>query len=436
MNRTTGKWMVIGFASGALLISVLPANMLFKEHVAVTESDSSGTRWACPMMDFIGNQPGNCPVCGMKLHPVTAGELSREQQKRMGLELATVTEGPATVTVRAYGAAEYDHRYTKVVIPRVAGRIVHRHIATYGCCTIIAEGAPIIDIYSPEIISAQGEYAAALKLGDSNLVRNVRQRFIRWNLLDVAENLEKGGAPQEIITIHSPVAGQVLLDDMKAVDETLEVGREVLPDTQLLRLVDANKLVLVVHVPETRARFLREGQPVEIDSDDMGPLPGLNAKIGRLAAEIDPAIRTREVRIWLEGARDVLQPGSLVSARMQGVLGPDLKPADPKDPSTWGKFALVPKEAVLSTGVRHVAWKVTNRDDKGRLHFDIAPLALGPRIEDEQGRDLFVVRAGLKPGDEVAAQGAFLIDSQAQLAGSASLLFPLGVTTPASGHQH
>ncbi len=30
----------------------------------------SGERWACPMKDFIGNGPGPCPVCGMKMSVV------------------------------------------------------------------------------------------------------------------------------------------------------------------------------------------------------------------------------------------------------------------------------------------------------------------------------------------------------------------------------
>ncbi len=436
MKRSTAFWMLAGLAAGALLISLLPARYVFFSHAVTNENSATGTRYACPMMDYIGYQPGTCPVCGMKLHPVTAGDLQREQQKRMGLELAKIVEGPAMVTVRAYGAAEYDHRFTQVVIPRVAGRIIKRHEATFGCCQVIAAGAPIIDIYSPDIISAQGEFLAALKLGDQKLIRSLRQRFERWNLLDVAEHLEKGGDPQENVTIRSSIAGQVLLEDMDAVDESLEVGREIMPDAVLLRLVDPDKLVLVVHVPESRGRFLREGQSVEIDSDDLGPLPGLEATIGRLAAEIDPQIRTREVRIWLTGARDVLQPGSLVSARMHGVMGPDLKPADPNDEASWGRFGLIPKEAVLSTGVRHVAWKVTGREANGLLRFEIASLALGPRIEDEFGRDQFIVRAGLAAGDEVAAQGAFLIDSQAQLAGSESLLFPLGANAPAAAHQH
>jgi Cu(I)/Ag(I) efflux system membrane fusion protein len=44
----------------------------------------------------------------------------------------------------------------------------------------------------------------------------------------------------------------------------------------------------------------------------------------------------------------------------------------------------------------------------------------------------------LKPGDEVATQGVFLIDSQAQLAGTSSLLFPTGAVGNGSTqpHQH
>lgn len=425
-----------GLLVGAGLVSLLPERTLFAVPVAVAETGATGERWACPMMDFIGNKPGDCPVCGMKMTRVTAGEITREQQHRMGMELARVTEGPATVTVRAYGAAEYDHRYTAVVIPRVAGRIVKRYMATWGCCENVEAGAPIVDLYSPEAFAAQGELAAAIQLGDAPTIRALRDRFERWNLADVADAIVAGGAPQDTITIRSPFAGQVLLREFEKVNEALELGREVMPDTPLLQLVDPDRLTLVVHVPENRARFLREGQPVALASDDHGELPGLEAAIARLGQEIDPEIRSREVRIYISGARDVLQPGSLVSARIQGVLGADLKPADPADPATWGKFALVPKTAVISTGVRHVAWRVAERQRDGRLRFELAPVALGPRLEDDQGNDVYVVRAGLQPGDEVAAQGVFLIDSQAQLAGTASLLFPEGALAPAAPHVH
>lgn len=427
-----------GLLLGAVLVALLPAGVLFS---AADEHDHSadaptGERWACPMMDFIGNKPGDCPVCGMKMTKVTAGEITREQQRRMGVELATVTAGPAQVLVRAYGAAEYDNRFTSVVIPRVSGRIVKRYMATWGCCENVAAGAPIVDLYSPEAFTAQGELLAAMKLGDQVTLNAIKQRFERWNLGDVAEAVLAGEAPRDTITIRSPVAGQVLMREFEKVNEMLELGKEVMADAPLITLVNPDKLTVVVHVPELRARFLREGQPVELESDDRGPLPEIKATIARLGREISPEIRSREVRIYLEGASNILQPGSLVAAKMTGVLGADLQPANPHAPETWGQFALIPKTAVLSTGVRHVAWRVAERMPDGRLRFELAPLALGPRLEDEAGNDLYVVRAGLKPGDEIAAQGVFLIDSQAQLAGTPSLLFPHGAVAPASGHSH
>jgi membrane fusion protein, copper/silver efflux system len=428
---------VAGLVLGVAIIALLPRHALFTDrdpHAA--DVGETGERYACPMMDFIGKRPGPCPVCGMQMGKVTAGELNREQRRRMGVQTSRVTEGPAVITIRAYGTADYDHRFTQVVIPRVSGRIVKRYDATFGCCQEVDAGESIIDLYSPELISAQGEFAAAVKLGNAPLVAALRERFVRWNLEDVAEEIQQGGAIRDTVTIRSPFGGQVLLRDFEGVNEALEVGREVKADTPLLRLVDGDRLALIVNVPETRARFLAEGQAVEIESDDRGPLPEVKGVIGRLATEIAPELRTREVRIYLTGARSLLQPGSLVSAKIRAALDPQLQPADPMLDESWGQFALVPKTAVLSTGVRHVAWRLAERQPDGRVRFELAALALGPRIEDENGNDLFVVRAGLKPGDEVATQGAFLIDSQAQLAGTTSLLFPLGAVAPTAGHQH
>ena len=79
----------VGLLVGAAVVAILPASALFapsQQTDASTES-KPGERWACPMMDFIGHRPGNCPVCGMKMTKVTAGELTREQQRRMEFEL-------------------------------------------------------------------------------------------------------------------------------------------------------------------------------------------------------------------------------------------------------------------------------------------------------------------------------------------------------------
>jgi Cu(I)/Ag(I) efflux system membrane fusion protein len=433
-----------GLLLGALVIAVLPATALFTtsdlhDHAA---DSPTGERWACPMMDFIGNKPGNCPVCGMEMTKVTAGELTREQQRRMDVQLTTVSEGPARALVRAYGTVRYDDRTLKVVIARVGGRVVKRHNASRHPGTLVAEGDPIIDLYSPEAFAAQGELAAAVQLGDEPTVRALTQRFERWNLLPVAQAILNGSAPVDTLTITSPFEGRVVLaleGEAEAMGVRLpQVGQEVMADTPLVRLVDPHSYMLVIHVPESRAHWLREGQPVHLASDDKGDLPDVDAQISWLAPELNLEIRSREVHIHLRDPQQRLLPGSLVNAHFQTALTSELTAADPARPETWGTFTLVPKTAVISTGVRHVAWRVAHRQSDGRVQFALAPLALGPRLEDDSGNDLYVVRAGLNPGDEVATQGVFLIDSQAQLAGTASLLFPIGAVAPAPApaHQH
>src|SRR5688572_6443635 len=109
-----------GLVVGAITITVLPEHALFTPRAAhIEEAGATGERWACPMMDFIGNKPGDCPVCGMKMQKVTAGELTREQQRRMGIATSVVREGTATATVRAYGAVRYDDRTAQIVIARI-----------------------------------------------------------------------------------------------------------------------------------------------------------------------------------------------------------------------------------------------------------------------------------------------------------------------------
>lgn len=431
-----------GLVLGAGLVLLLPERALFsvaETHDRAAEA-TPGERWACPMMDFIGNRPGNCPVCGMKMTKVTAGELTREQQRRMDVQLATVTEGPARAIVRAYGAVRYDDRTLQVVIPRVGGRVVKRHDATRHVGNLVQRGDPIIDLYSPDAFAAQGELAAAVKLGDQPTIRALTERFARWNLADVAKAVVEGGAPVDTVTITSPFAGRVVLaleGEGEAMNARLpQVGEEVMADAPLVRLVDPTAYMLVVHVPETRAHWLRAGQPARLASDDRGELPDIEAAIAWVAPELNLEIRAREVHIHLRDPKARLLPGSLVNARFETALNAELEAADAAKPETWGKFTLVPKTAVLSTGVRHVAWRVAERQHDGRVRFELASLALGPRIEDEAGNDVFVVRAGLKPGDEVATQGVFLVDSQAQLAGTPSLLFPKGAVAPAGSHSH
>ena len=418
---------MVAAAAGLLAVAAIPESSLFPPPAGA--GSAAGDLWACPMICVRIPRPsdGRCPRCGMDMARMSDGDLLPEQRRRMGIEVQELRAATVAVAIHAAGTAAYDDRQTRIVTARVGGRIIRRHEATYGCCAEVAEGAAVIDLLSPEAYAAQLDYAAALRGGAqaATQARALRARFARWGLSHVAEAIDGGAAPEEVVQIRSEFAGQAWLESASMVDETLMVGREIAPGEPLLRIVDADRMMVSVHVNETRARFLAEGQRVTLTSEDRTALP-VQARISRVGNEIDPELRAVEVRIYISAARGVLRAGALVRARIEAVLGADLAPLTPDSAGGPGRHLLVPRDAVLSTGVREVVWVLDRTQPDGSQRFRLAPVALGPRVESGDGRDAYLVRAGLAEGDVVAVRGAYLIDAQAELAGSPSLLHPPG----------
>ncbi len=87
-----------------------------------------------------------------------------------------------------------------------------------------------------------------------------------------------------------------------------------------------------------------------------------------------------------------------------------------------GEALAVPKSAVIDTGLRTVVF--VDRGDAGyeQVDVDVGPEAWA--TNDAGGstarRRYFPVISGLNPADPVVTNGAFLLDSQTQLTGSAS----------------
>jgi Cu(I)/Ag(I) efflux system membrane fusion protein len=97
---------------------------------------------------------------------------------------------------------------------------------------------------------------------------------------------------------------------------------------------------------------------------------------------------------------------------------------DRKSPPA-GTVLAIRSSAVLDTGRRRVAYRL---NDDGA--YELVELTLGPRAtgKDGSGRpeSYYPVLAGLKPGEFVVVRGGFLLDSQRQIEGMPSLLFPGG----------
>jgi RND family efflux transporter MFP subunit len=92
------------------------------------------------------------------------------------------------------------------------------------------------------------------------------------------------------------------------------------------------------------------------------------------------------------------------------------------------KVLAVPESAIIDSGTRKIAYRETI---PGSGTFDMVDLKLGARAGE-----FFPIVSGLKAGDRVATQGAFLVDAENRLNPSAGAQF-FGAADPQSGsHQH
>jgi RND family efflux transporter MFP subunit len=122
-------------------------------------------------------------------------------------------------------------------------------------------------------------------------------------------------------------------------------------------------------------------------------------------------------------------------AKSESHAGHAAKPSSAKAAGSGEGVLAIPVSAVLDTGRRRITYRQT---DDGA--YELVELRLGPRAHsmDESGkrREFFVVLDGIDEGDRVVSQSGFLLDSQRQIEGMPSLLYPNGQAGTAlhSGH--
>ncbi len=189
-------------------------------------------------------------------------------------------------------------------------------------------------------------------------------------------------------TLLSPISGTVL--ERRAVQ-----GQTADPSRALFRIGDLSRLWLIVQAPEQEAVRLREGAPADIT---LAALPGqrLRGAVDQVGREVDPHSRTVPVRIIVPNSAPDAPAGSL-------------KP---------GMFAT----AWIGTGepgrriVAVPATALQRMDDRWIVFLPRGPGRFEVRAV-ERGRDLgneVAVLSGLKPGERVIVEGAFVLRAEAE----------------------
>lgn len=187
-------------------------------------------------------------------------------------------------------------------------------------------------------------------------------------------------------TLSSPIAGTVM-------ERTALRGRLVDPSRPLVVVGELSRLWLVVHAFERDALRLRVGSTARVA---FAALPGQPASgnVTQLGRRVDPSSRTVDVRIELENPDQLLRPGMSATA---------LVPVGESGESV----VAVPVEALQR---RPEGWCVFLPGAEEGV-FEIRPVARGRELGGA-----VEVLSGLRAGERVVVDGAFLLRAEAERA--------------------
>jgi Cu(I)/Ag(I) efflux system membrane fusion protein len=369
--------------------------------------------YTCSMHPSVKQKgPGKCPICGMKLIPVTKQQ--REQgivtiddarRQLIGVRTGTVVEGPLRRSFRAIGQVTYDESKLADVTLKVQGFITKLFVSQTG--QRVATGQPLFSLYSPELYNAQQDFllanrgatGSASPSGDFpgspattsaprlDLGRAARQRLHLLGLSDAQlANLEKSGAPMENVTIFSPASGFVI-------EKNVVEGAAVEPGMRLYRIAALNKVWVEADVYEGDLGHVRVGQSATVTLD-YSPGRSYGAKVAYVYPYLDPKNRTGRVRVELANKDLELRPGMYASVELAADAEPKLQ---------------VPAAAVVYTGPRRLVFV-----DVGQGRFKPQEIRVGV-----QANGMYEVLEGLHAGDTVATSGVFLIAAEARISTAA-----------------
>jgi len=303
---------------------------------------------------------------------------------------ATMVKVP--VELKVPGRLAFNAEKAKVLSARAPGR-VERIYAFDGAPVEV--GSPVIELYSPEFLSAQQEYLLSSKtakvleanktmsdlLGDAQITQQAagnRMRNLGASDADI-KSLENTGKTQSNLIMRSPLQGVV-------VKRAVEPGSIVNAGDVLVSLANPKELWFLGNVYEQDIRKIQKGQTMILRSESY-PDKEFIATANYIAPAIDPETHALLIRCDVENTDGLLRPDMYVSAR--------LKTAETE-------AVVVPQSAIIR--VREMRYAIIKTGPDSFRRFAVK----GYDLDGKQ----FAVTEGLEPGMKVLTDGAVLLNDR------------------------
>jgi len=391
---------------------------------------------------IIKKEPGDCPICGMKLTPIRAntngqkataktssgehkiryykssmnpGEVSPNPGKdsmgmdlvpvyddagtsaeavqidpvtiqRMNLKIGIVTRGPVLREIRTVGSVAYDEAGLHDITLKYEAWIEKLFVNT--TWATVKAGDPLFEIYSPDLYNAELNYVVALRGEGAAPGPLTRSALARLQLFDMpAEfiaNLQNTREAQRTFIYRAPSDGVVI-------EKMAIAGQMMKPGERIFRLADLSHVWVLAQIYEQDMPFIRAGQDATVRLT-YGPERTIQGRVELLLPQVEEQTRTATARIILSNTDGSLRPGMFVDVSFAAQIADDA--------------VLVPDLAVLRSGEHNTVF-IANSDGS----FAPREVRLGVR---SQG-NFYQVLDGLAGGEQVVTSGQFMLDSESQL---------------------
>ena len=385
--------------------------------------------YTCPMHpEILRDAPGSCPICGMDLvkkesdhtdhvaGPDSIGILLKPTYEYVLSATATIRPERKSIsdTLKVPGYLSYDARQIKAVSARYGGRIERLYVRYP--FQPVRKGQHLLDIYSPEIATAQQEliFLKENDPGNATLHEHARRRLSLLGLTaGQISDVEASRKPLLSLPVFSPYAGLLVenpgagptptmpgggMSDAKSAlnpappppstatsaELSLKEGMYVQPGQRLFGLQSLATVWAILEFYPSAVQSLKVGQTVELHIESFAePFRG---KINYIEPLYGSGSKNLRVRVYLPNPGERLKPGTLLTASVQAGSRSAL----------W-----IPASAAIDLGRNKIAFVKTAEG------FRSQKISTGHR-----SGQMLEVTAGLSPDDVIAENAQLLMDSE------------------------
>ena len=321
--------------------------------------------------------------------------ISTEKVQKLGVRTERAQRRPLDKVLQVSGRIEPDERRLYAIAPKFEGYVERLHANVTG--QPVGKGQALFEVYSPELVSAQREYAiaqqgveslkdagGAAQAGMRQLAESSLLRLRNWDISEAqVKALARSGETTRTLTFRSPVAG--IVTEKKAVQ-----GMRFAPGEALYQIADLSSVWVLADVFEQDIGLVRMGAAARVRINAY-PDKVFEGKVSYVYPTLKAETRSVPVRIELANPGLLLKPAMFAQVELP-VSGA-------------GPMVSVPVSAVIDSGTRQIVLVQT-----GAGRFEPRAVRLGARSAHH-----VEVLDGVREGEEVVVAANFLIDAESNL---------------------